>query len=120
VNLKALKNNLTNIIGFNDDLLSNNYTIQFQQPTFAIGGRKSNYIRFVLNNWKWFYFFIIWRVFIFINKITIYRESDHKMFHKLFATIEYEQIDNAGHWVHAEQPQMFIDSIVKFIQKFDE
>eukprot|EP00795_Rhopilema_esculentum_P001648 gene1648-16115_t len=35
--------------------------------------------------------------------------------HRLFPTAEIEYINDAGHWVHSDQPKIFLDSVVKFL-----
>lgn len=44
-------------------------------------------------------------------------EKDHPGILKLFPNAVFESIPKAGHWVHAEQPALFIDAIVKFLQE---
>jgi esterase len=40
-----------------------------------------------------------------------------KKLKKMFPKVEFVSIPNAGHWVHAENPNAFIDAIVNFIEK---
>jgi pimeloyl-ACP methyl ester carboxylesterase len=42
-------------------------------------------------------------------------EKDHPEILKFFPTAKFQIIPKAGHWVHAEQPALFIDAIVKFL-----
>jgi abhydrolase domain-containing protein 11 len=44
-------------------------------------------------------------------------ESNHEEIKKMFPKVEFVSIPNAGHWVHAENPNAFIDAIVNFIEK---
>ncbi|CAI4229989.1 unnamed protein product [Auanema sp. JU1783] len=42
-------------------------------------------------------------------------DSDRPLIRCLFPLVEFESIANAGHWVHAEYPNEFIDSISRFL-----
>ena len=42
-------------------------------------------------------------------------EKDIKIINNIFPTAEIETIQNAGHWVHAEQPKQFLKTIVSFV-----
>ena len=61
----------------------------FEQPTLFVYGEKSGYVR----------------------------PEDFEIISKLFPRVEFKSIPNAGHWVHAENPAAFVDSIVEFIRK---
>jgi esterase len=61
----------------------------FNKPTLFIRGRNSNYIR----------------------------DMDFDRIKKQFPTADIITIENAGHWVHAEQPQEFIGHIQDFLQR---
>ena len=41
--------------------------------------------------------------------------EDHHRISKLFPTAEIVSIPNSGHWVHAEQPELFVKSIKYFL-----
>ncbi len=41
--------------------------------------------------------------------------SDYSEIQILFPQVQFEVIDNAGHWVHAEAPQAFLNSITSFL-----
>lgn len=43
------------------------------------------------------------------------KDSDWEYIKKLFANAELSTIPRAGHWVHAEQPKMFVEVLVKFL-----
>lgn len=60
----------------------------FEKPTLFIDGEKSDYIL----------------------------ESDLDKIESHFPDYEIEPIPNAGHWVHAENPDMFWEKVMNFIQ----
>ena len=43
------------------------------------------------------------------------RQDDYKIIYKYFPSAEIEVIPNAGHWVHADEPQLFIDRVMAFL-----
>ncbi|KAK6731510.1 hypothetical protein RB195_007767 [Necator americanus] len=43
------------------------------------------------------------------------QEKDQNYIRSIFPKVQFEGIPNAGHWVHAEQPQAFMDSVCKFL-----
>uniref|UniRef100_A0A1I7Y700 sn-1-specific diacylglycerol lipase ABHD11 n=2 Tax=Steinernema glaseri TaxID=37863 RepID=A0A1I7Y700_9BILA len=45
--------------------------------------------------------------------------EDHPVIKKLFPMAEFDVIANAGHWLHAEQPKLFMESVVRFIEAGD-
>jgi len=42
-------------------------------------------------------------------------ENDIKFIHKIFPFADIETIPNSGHWLHAEQPEIFLKTIKEFI-----
>jgi esterase len=84
LNWKALKENISQIIGFDD--ISDWH---IETPTLFIYGGQSNYLN------------------------TEVREliSNH------FSQVSFSCIENAGHWLHAEQPQIFYDEVYNFLNK---
>lgn len=46
-------------------------------------------------------------------------DDDLPGIHRQFPLMELETINNAGHWVHAEQPELLLNCIQTFIQKND-
>lgn len=44
-------------------------------------------------------------------------DDDSVDIHKRYPNAEILTIPNAGHWVHAEQPHIFLDTLKKFIEK---
>ncbi len=42
-------------------------------------------------------------------------ESDMPEIEELFPSATFEAVENAGHWVHAEKPQEFLDSVLRFM-----
>ncbi len=57
-------------------------------PTLFIKGEKSNYIS----------------------------ENDIDLIKNLFPNSTLTTIENAGHWIHAEQPKLFFDCVIKFLK----
>ncbi|KAK0424211.1 hypothetical protein QR680_008548 [Steinernema hermaphroditum] len=45
--------------------------------------------------------------------------QDHPVILDLFPNAQFDVIPDAGHWVHAEQPQLFMESLVRFIEADD-
>ncbi len=82
LNWKALKDNISQIIGFDD--ISDWY---IETPTLFIYGGQSNYLN------------------------TEVRE----LIPNHFSRASFRCIENAGHWLHAEQPQMFYDEANDFL-----
>ena len=60
---------------------------EIHTPTLFIRGKKSNYIN----------------------------EADEELIQKFFINSKIVTVENAGHWVHAEQPNLFFESVMKFI-----
>lgn len=47
-----------------------------------------------------------------------YVPDDHRSTIRcLFPDVKFESIPNANHWVHADQPSLFIDAITKFLKE---
>jgi pimeloyl-ACP methyl ester carboxylesterase len=42
-------------------------------------------------------------------------EEDMKAIEDLFLGASFEAIEGAGHWVHAEKPNEFVDAVLKFL-----
>ena len=61
----------------------------FNKPALFLRGEKSNYIQ----------------------------EEDRSLIKALFPLSETETIRNAGHWIHAEQPELFVRAVVEFLEK---
>ncbi|MDG2431606.1 alpha/beta fold hydrolase [Flavobacterium sp.] len=62
--------------------------LSFEKPTLFIRGANSNYIL----------------------------DTDFDTIKKQFPLAEFETIPNAGHWLHAENPQMFYDLTLAFLK----
>jgi esterase len=59
----------------------------FDKPTLFVAGERSDYVR----------------------------ESHHGEIHRLFPQARIEVIPGAGHWLHAEQPDRFVDNVLGFL-----
>lgn len=44
-------------------------------------------------------------------------DEDEKEIRRLFTDVRIEMIAGAGHWIQAEQPQAFIEAVMKFIRE---
>jgi len=62
---------------------------RFENPTLFIKGANSKYIQ----------------------------ESDEALIILHFPKSKLETIENTGHWVHAEQPQLLFDSVIRFLNQ---
>ncbi len=62
---------------------------RYEGDTLFIRGRNSNYIR----------------------------DTDEDLLRSHFPNMQLVTIENAGHWVHAEQPQEFTEHILRFLEK---
>ena len=60
----------------------------FEQPTLFIRGEQSAYVR----------------------------SEHHKTIRELFPNAKIVTIADAGHWLHAEQPQRFLDAVLSFLE----
>jgi pimeloyl-ACP methyl ester carboxylesterase len=69
--------------------LEKNEKIEIKIPTLFIIGEKSNHVM----------------------------SSDIKNITKVFSDLKIEIISDAGHWIHAEQKEKFVDCLQKFINK---
>ena len=43
------------------------------------------------------------------------RETDHADILRQFPDARFETVENSGHWVHAENPTAFLDTVVQFL-----
>lgn len=43
------------------------------------------------------------------------KDADEKMIHEAFANVRIETIADAGHWIHAEQPAVFLETVGRFL-----
>jgi esterase len=86
-NVKVLYDNLDEIIkGVNEQWFADRMPI-FNYPVLFIKGEKSDYIL----------------------------EEDNAMIRKIYPDSVIKTIPNAGHWLHAEQPQLFLKAIKEFV-----
>jgi esterase len=86
LNVKALLNNLAEIM----DGFSSEEIVKLSAvfPTIFIKGEKSPYIK----------------------------DEDTLVINRFFPNAQIVSINNAGHWVHAEQPELFINTLLYFIE----
>ncbi len=59
----------------------------FEKPTLFVRGEKSDYIG----------------------------ESDEVLIRRLFPAAKFRTIEGAGHWVHADAPEVFVDMVLDFL-----
>jgi len=87
INIEALNNSLDEIIGgVNERYFSDRIPIM-NYPVLFIKGEKSGYIQ----------------------------EEDFSLIRKIFPEAEFKTIPDAGHWLHAEQPARFMETLERFI-----
>jgi pimeloyl-ACP methyl ester carboxylesterase len=87
VNVEVLYDALDEIIsGMNDRWLEDRIPI-LNYPVLFIRGARSNYLT----------------------------EEDVKMVKEIYPEAQITTIPDAGHWLHAEQPKLFMDALVSFI-----
>ncbi|XP_055346810.1 protein ABHD11-like [Paramacrobiotus metropolitanus] len=39
---------------------------------------------------------------------------------EIFPQVEYQHVDGAGHWIHIDQPELFLKSVIAFINNVDK
>jgi pimeloyl-ACP methyl ester carboxylesterase len=61
-------------------------------------------------------FFTIPTLFIKGEKSNYIRKEDFEDIHNKFINSEIETIPNAGHWLHAEQPDLFFEKVIDFLK----
>jgi esterase len=44
-------------------------------------------------------------------------EEDEHEIEKWFSNVEFDEVDEAGHWLHADHPEMFLEKVKSFIAK---
>lgn len=89
LNVRALYDNLDEIIsGVNERWFADRLPI-FNYPVLFIKGAQSNYIL----------------------------PEDIASIHRIYPEAEVVEIENAGHWLHAEQPRLFMEAVIDFLNK---
>lgn len=43
------------------------------------------------------------------------RHEDHDEIRKLFPTATFSYIEDAGHWLHADQPYKFLEAVIPLV-----
>ena len=88
INVQILFDNLDKIIsGVNEKWFDDRLPI-FNYPVLFIKGANSNYII----------------------------PEDYRIIHHIYPEAQIVEIPNAGHWLHAEQPQLFLEAVEQFLQ----
>ena len=88
LNVNVLLENLDEIIsGVNERWFEDRLPI-FNYPVLFIKGANSNYIL----------------------------PEDFKIIHRIYPESIIREIPNAGHWLHAEQPELFMEAVQKFLK----
>jgi pimeloyl-ACP methyl ester carboxylesterase len=85
ININALQKNLSSILVGLEQEKDN--LKLFENAVLFIKGADSNYIK----------------------------QNDERLINELFTMVKIETIENSGHWVHAEQPELFISIVKQFI-----
>jgi len=89
INIEALKKSLPLILNGIDFKKLNIDKELISYPVLFVRGEKSNYIL----------------------------DEDISLIHQIFPKAELVTIFNAGHWLHAEQPELFLNSIRYFLEQ---
>jgi len=63
----------------------------YNKPTLFIGGKQSDYISV----------------------------SDQAAIQEFFPNSDIQYVENSGHWVHAEQPEKFLEILTTFVENYD-
>ena len=71
------------------EFLNNTFLNLFDKPTLFIKGGNSNYIK----------------------------EEDYESIKRQFPEAQIEVIENAGHWLHAENPKEFYQKTISFLKQ---
>jgi esterase len=74
-----------------DRILDGVNGIPYQGPTFFISGGNSRYVQ----------------------------DKDHTLIEQFFPSVQYQVLDGAGHWLHAEQPNPFGLAVEGFLAQLD-
>ena len=61
----------------------------FQGPVLSVNGALSDYVAY----------------------------EDELALFQLFPNIEFERVEHAGHWVHADRPEEFYGTVLRFLKK---
>lgn len=88
VNLSAIESSLESLRIF-PPTMADHQPIPFTKPTIFIGGERSEYIK----------------------------EEHIPTIKELFPNASIQKIANAGHWVHADQPDQFAEMVTQFWKK---
>jgi len=87
LNIDVLNDSLDEIIsGVNERYFSDRIPI-LNYPVLFIKGEKSNYVQ----------------------------DEDLALIRKIYPEVQIKRIPNAGHWLHAEQPALFMEALERFI-----
>lgn len=87
LNVKALFDNLDEIISSVNERWFEDRKPIFNYPVLFIKGANSNYIL----------------------------PEDYKTIRRIYPEVQIVEIPNAGHWLHAEQPELFLEAVVQFL-----
>lgn len=87
INLPAIEKNLENILKGIDYDATKLKGIKYRFPVLFVKGKNSDYIS----------------------------TNDIENIKEIFVYSKFSEIENAGHWLHAEQPEAFIKAVKKFI-----
>ncbi|CAD5207105.1 unnamed protein product [Bursaphelenchus okinawaensis] len=55
-------------------------------------------------------------MFLYGGASDYFKDSDVPEAQRLFPNAKFEVIPNAGHWLHAENPAMFMDKVIEFLE----
>uniref|UniRef100_A0A7E4UPR4 sn-1-specific diacylglycerol lipase ABHD11 n=1 Tax=Panagrellus redivivus TaxID=6233 RepID=A0A7E4UPR4_PANRE len=81
----------------------------------AIENHVEDVMRFTINEGN----FLGPSMFIYGEESGYLQREDFKAIRRLFPTVRFQEISKAGHWLHAEKPEPFMDAVVDFIKHVD-
>ncbi|GAV03203.1 hypothetical protein RvY_13662 [Ramazzottius varieornatus] len=86
VNIDVLAQNIKNLTDV--ARMPDNTGLTFEKPTYVLIGECSDYVS---------------------------REKE-KLIYKNFPNAKTQRVGNAGHWVHIDQPEIFVEAVIKFVR----
>src|SRR5690606_25837911 len=55
-------------------------------------------------------------LFLKVDRSEYIGDEDESIIHNHFPNVQIKTISNAGHWLHAENPEDFFDAVITFIK----
>ncbi len=109
INLNALEKALPKLSIFEAAVPNSQYrfllqsldtTLRYAGPTLFVAGKKSNYVTLSYPTCS-----------------PIDCVMHHPEIKKFFPNFQLQMIEDAGHWIHSEQPEKFVETVQEFLNK---